>query len=59
MCSKNINLQYKTIFTNFGQNTAEFSLNGYFRPEFWCKQHNLALHLTKTEKFKTKNIVHP
>ena len=54
MCTENINLQYKTNFTIFDQNTAEFYDKHFlltvfciFWPKFWLKPHYFALHLTK------------
>ena len=60
MCMENINLQYKTIFTSFGQNTAGFcdkhilfSVLCIFWPDFGLKPRYFALHGKQKKKIKT------
>ena len=57
MCTENMNLQYKTIFKCFGQNTDEFydkhivlTMLSIFWPEFGLKSHYFALHLKENGK---------
>ena len=68
MCTENINLRYKTIFTrsSLDQNTAEFydyhillTMICIFWPEFGFKPLYVALHVTENGFLKNKNIVPP